>query len=238
VSSVSEWPPMPRRPSGSPSNTFMNTDTRPRPPNPAKTPPDLPALAPRHLMLVDDDRLVLATVGPGLRSAGYQVSTAESMAEAETLLAHGLLPDLVIVDVRMPHGGGLTLAERLRERGNLPFVMFSAYRDTDTVRSASALGALGYLVKPMVLEQMLPTIESALSRGADLRALATNAAQLQQALRTEHDVCVAVGITMAQQHLSRQAALDTLRKTSRAKRRKLADLSSDLVQTTNRLHET
>jgi two-component system, response regulator PdtaR len=189
-----------------------------------------------HLLLVDDDRLILSTVASGLRQVGYQISTAESVDDAQALLSGGVRPDLVILDVHMSDLDGLALAVRLRELDHIPFVMFSAYSDPKTVEAATQLGALGYMVKPLDIFQMVPTLEAALVRASELRSLQDAGVHLQKALDSERDINVAVGITMAQQHLSRDAAFALLRTSSRAQRRKLSDLASDVIATTEVLY--
>ena len=64
------------------------------------------------LLLVDDDRLVLVALAMGLVDHGYNVTTAESVDEAEAILASGERPDLVVLDISMPGRSGLDLAER------------------------------------------------------------------------------------------------------------------------------
>lgn len=192
------------------------------------TAPDKPA--PLHLLLVDDDRLVLATLGMGLQHAGYRVDTAESSEEAEVLLAGGMRPDLAIVDIRMSGQDGLYLARRLRELDHIPFIMLSAYSEQHMIGQASQLGALGYLVKPLDISQLLPAIQAALSRADELQELRETRAQLQGALDAERDINVAVGITMAQQRLPRQEAFELLRKAARTQRRKLAELATEIIR--------
>ena len=77
-------------------------------------------LATKQILLVDDDRLVLAMMSGGLRDAGYHITSAESAEEARAWLASGARPDLAILDVRMPGEGGLSLAQRLRELDHIP----------------------------------------------------------------------------------------------------------------------
>lgn len=192
------------------------------------TAPDQPA--PRHLLLVDDDRLVLSTLSMGLQQAGYRVSTAESAEEAEVLLAGGLRPDLAIVDIRMSGQDGLYLARRLRELDHIPFIMLSAYSEQHMIGQASQLGALGYLVKPLDTSQLLPAIEAALARANELQGLRETRTQLQAALDAERDISVAVGITMAQRRLARQDAFELLRKLARTQRRKLAELAAEIIR--------
>ena len=185
---------------------------------------------PPHILLVDDDRLVVATLSLGLEQAGYRVSTAESAEEAEVLLASGERPDLVILDIRMSGQSGLHLAKRLHELDHIPFVMFSAYSEPSMVDQATLDGALGYLVKPLDIPQMVPAIEAALARANELQELRTTRVQLQSALNAERDISIAVGITMVQHHLKRSEAFDLLRKSARSRRCKLADLAAEIIQ--------
>jgi AmiR/NasT family two-component response regulator len=188
-----------------------------------------------HLLLVDDDRVVLSTVASGLRQAGYHVSTAESAEEAESLLAGGERPDLAILDVRLSGPDGLYLAQRLRELDHIPFMMLSAYSDPQIIGQATRLGALGYMVKPLDISQLLPGIEAALSRADELQGLRETRLQLQAALDAEREISIATGITMVQYRLSRGDAFDRLRTSARSQRRKLADLAAQIVQASEAL---
>ena len=183
-----------------------------------------------HILLVDDDRLVIATLRLGLSQAGYRVSTAESAEEAEVLLASGERPDLAIVDIRMSGQDGLYLAKRLHEFDHIPFMMFSAYSEQSMVDHATRDGALGYLVKPLDLPQLVPAIQAALARASEMQALRTTRQQLQAALDGERDISTAVGITMVQHQLKRREAFELLRKTARSRRCRLADLAAEIIQ--------
>lgn len=188
------------------------------------------------LLLVDDERLVLATLSQGLSRAGYMVNTAESVDEAETALASGERPDLVILDVSMPGRNGLELAERLRLFDHIPFMLLTAYSDQEIVEQAATCGALGYLVKPVDTRQLVPSIEAALARATELRGLRATGQQLQKALDKERDISIAIGITMMQYRLGRKAAFELLRKNARSQRRSLAELAMDVVKASETLN--
>lgn len=184
----------------------------------------------KQLLIVDDDRLVLALMASGLTEAGYGVTTAESAEDAEAWLAGGARPDLAILDVRMPGQGGLALAQRLRELDHIPFMMLSAYSDTHLVEQATECGALGYAVKPLDVLQLVPAIEAALARANELQDLRAARQQLQAALDGERDIGLAVGITMMQYRLKRSAAFELLRTSARKRRCKLADLAVEIIR--------
>lgn len=208
--------------------------------NPSAAPPTATTTAttatPAHLLLVDDDRLILATVAGGLRAAGYHTSTAESVDDAEALLTSGVRPDLVILDMHMPGRDGLALAQRLRDLEHIPFLVLSAYSDSATVERATQLGALSYMVKPLAISQIRPTIEAALQRARELDALRQTRQQLQDALDGDRDINMATGITMMQYRLQRGAAFEMLRSAARAQRRKLAHVAAEIIQNCEKLH--
>ena len=183
----------------------------------------------RKLLLVDDDRLVLATLTRGLEAAGFVVVAAESVTEAEDLLAGGTRPDLAIVDVMMPERSGLELAHRLRELDHIPFILLTATADAHVVEQATQEGALGYVVKPVDVPQLVPAIEAALARSLDLQDFRITQRQLQDALDADRDINVAIGIVMVKSQLDRSAAFDQLRKTARVRRLKLSALASELI---------
>lgn len=190
--------------------------------------PDTPA-GPVHILLVDDDRLVLTTLSDSVSQLGYQLSTAETAEEAQELLASGLKPDLAILDVRMPGVGGLALAHRLHALDHIPFIMLSAYSDAQTLAQATRDGALAFLVKPLDEAQLGPAITAALARADEMGQLRQARQHLQTALDQERNINVAVGITMMQYRVSRTAAFDLLRSSARSRNLRLAQVATDVV---------
>ncbi len=190
----------------------------------------------KRLLLLDDDRLVLATLGEGLRQAGYRVATASSVEEAEDILAAGDI-DLAIFDVRMPGLTGIDLAWRLHDANSeVPFIFLTAYSDDELVEQASEAGAMGYVVKPADPDRLVPAIEAAFARAADVRKLRETGRQLQTALDADRDVSLAIGIVMERRCLGRQDAFELLRGQARTERRKLIDLAREVVLAAEKLN--
>jgi len=115
------------------------------------------------ILVVDDDRLVLATVTHGLAQAGYDVIDADNGDDA-ILLAREHRPVLALLDIRMEGKSGFDVAETLRDAYGIPFMFLSAFADEPTRRQVEALGALDYLVKPLGVGQIVPAVEAALAR--------------------------------------------------------------------------
>jgi response regulator NasT len=182
-----------------------------------------------RVLVVDDDRLVLATLAKSLRQWGYEVAEASS-GETALKLALETNPDLVLLDVNMPRMSGLEVAESLRAQTMIPFIFLTAYGDTDIVKQATEHGAMGYLVKPIDISQIVPAIEAALARGKELGQLRETETQLSTALANSRETSIAVGILMEREHLDRHSAFDVLRDYARSQRRKIKDVAEELIR--------
>ncbi|MBI4989094.1 MAG: response regulator [Rhodocyclales bacterium] len=182
----------------------------------------------RKVLLVDDDRLVLATLSSGLEQAGYAVQACASAEEARRVLGveH---PDIAVLDVRMPEQSGLDLAKHLLEHPRVPFIFLTAYSEEDVVQQAIEHGALGYLVKPVDIPQLVPALEAALARATELGKLRTTEQQLQTALTENREVSMAVGLLMERRRLNRQQAFEALRTTARTQRRKIGEVAEEIL---------
>ena len=188
----------------------------------------------RHILVVDDDRLVLAALTEGLRAAGYRVTSAASGEVALGVAARDA-PDVALLDVRMPGMSGIELGRSLREQG-IPFLFLSAYGDQEIVRVAAAEGALGYLVKPLDIQQIVPSIEAALARGSDIKKLRESEAQLNTALTGSRDISMAVGLLMMRDRLDREQAFDLLRSHARSQRRAVSEVAKELLDSAENLN--
>jgi response regulator NasT len=183
------------------------------------------------ILVVDDDRLVLATITHGLAQAGYEVIDADNGDDA-ILLARQHKPDLALLDIRMEGKSGFDVAAYLREYLHVPFMFLSAFADDDTVQQVKALGAVAYLVKPLDIGQILPTVAAAFAnlpaRGGAGAALARPpAAEPAAALDL---VPLAVGVLMHRYSLQRAQALQRLQKLAAEEQRGLADQAGRLVE--------
>ena len=162
------------------------------------------------ILVVDDDRLVLATVTHGLAKAGYEIIDADNGDDA-ILLAREHRPDLALLDIRMEGMSGFDVAAYLRESLQTPFMFLSAFTDEATVAQVKALGAVAYLVKPLDIAQIVPTVEAALASVRARNAGATPAAASALAGDPLADaVAIAVGVLMHRYSLPRTEALARL----------------------------
>lgn len=120
-----------------------------------------------RILLVDDDPIVLDTVSHGLRKANYIV---EQCANAEQALAayRNSTPDLAIVDIGLPDMRGTALAQLLLHHQYRPILILSVHSAPEWVDQAIVSGVIGYLVKPVTAQQLIPSIETALARFGEI----------------------------------------------------------------------
>ncbi|MEK8025200.1 MAG: hypothetical protein RLY78_3161 [Pseudomonadota bacterium] len=192
------------------------------------------------ILVVDDDRLVLATVVHGLSQAGYQVIDADNGDDA-ILMARQHKPDLALLDIRMEGKTGFDVAAYLREYLHVPFMFLSAFADDDTTRKVRELGAVAYLVKPLDITQIVPTVAAAMANiqarlpgaMADTKEPATAAglASVMPGLRlgAQDVIPMAVGVLMHRYSLQRGQALERLQRLALDEGRPLLEQAERLV---------
>ena len=188
------------------------------------------------ILVVDDDRLVLATLTYGLAQAGFEVIDADNGDDA-ILLAREHRPELALLDIRMEGMSGFDVAAYLREYLQIPFMFLSAFADEETVSKVKELGAVAYLIKPLDIHQIVPAVEAAFAnRRAQALAPAPAPAAIPAPVTAAADpvlgqvVALAVGVLMHRYSLTRQEALERLQKQSAGEGRALGDQALRLVE--------
>jgi response regulator NasT len=191
------------------------------------------------ILVVDDDRLVLATLAHGLSEAGFEVIDTDNGDDA-ILLAREHRPDLALLDIRMEGMSGFDVAAYLREHGKTPFMFLSAFTDAETVRKVQELGAVDYLVKPLDIGHIVPAVNAvfdrilAQSETADLQPAAP-LAPMERAQTLSLLSAMAVGVLMHRFSLTRQAAVDRLHRMATSAGRSLDDEAEGLLDAVERL---
>jgi len=184
------------------------------------------------VLVVDDDRLVLATLVAGLKQAGFEIIEADNGDDA-ILLARKYKPKLAILDMRMQGKSGMDVARYLAANTTTGFMFLSAFGDADIVEEATRMGALGYLVKPLDVRQIVPAVRAALVRWEELRAAP---AATESTATPGRDECIALGILMERLRIDYDRALEALRAQARAESTTVAQLAANMVVAANRLN--
>lgn len=191
------------------------------------------------ILVVDDNRLVLATLTDGLSQAGYRVIDADNGDDA-ILLAREHKPDLALLDIRMEGKSGFDVAQYLRTQCRMPFMFLSAFSDEETVAQVEALGAVAYLVKPLDIRHIVPAVEAAFANlEAGRAALAAEHGQAQRALASsdpvDSSVAMAAGVLMHRHSLRRGEALERLARLAASEERSSHEEAELLLAAVERL---
>jgi len=120
---------------------------------------------PVQILVVDDDPSILKFVSTNLTARDYAVTMASNGAQALEIIDREM-PDLIILDLVMPHVDGLTVCQRIREFSPVPIIILSAQEQEDQKVQALDLGADDYLTKPFGVRELLARVRAALRRAA------------------------------------------------------------------------
>jgi len=180
------------------------------------------------ILLVEDDRLVLYSLARGLRDAGFDIIEADSGEMAMQLCSNNR-PDLAILDMHLPGMSGIDIAQWLKATLDVPFLFLSAYSDSETVESAGELGALGYLVKPLDVAQVIPAIRTALLRAQEIQKLQQSEIDLNTALKSSRSISMAIGILIPRYDGDAEETFEALRNYCRSNRKRMVDVAEQIV---------
>jgi response regulator NasT len=181
------------------------------------------------ILVVDDDRLVLATLAHGLSQAGYDVIDADNGDDA-ILLAREHRPDLALLDIRMQGKSGFDVAAYLRQYCQIPFMFLSAFADEQTAAQVKALGAVAYLVKPLDISQILPVVDAAFANLSTRPSEAQPVAAERDENLPPPEVLMAVGVLMHRFSLTRAAAYERLSRLAAAEQMSLEAQAERLLE--------
>ena len=186
--------------------------------------------APRHRVLVaEDEAIIRLDLAEMLGEAGYDVVGQAGDGEQAVDLARSLTPDIVIMDVKMPVLDGITAAETIGKERICPVVMLTAFSQKELVERARDAGVMAYVVKPFTATDVMPALEIALSRWAELKTLESEVADLGERLETRKAVDRAKGVLMAKLKISEAEAFRWIQKTAMDRRMGMREVAEAVV---------
>jgi response regulator NasT len=169
-------------------------------------------------VIAEDEALIRLDLAEMLRDEGYQVVGEASDGQEAVDLAESLRPDLVIMDVKMPRRDGIDAAAEIAAKRIAPIVILTAFSQRDLVEKARDAGAMAYLVKPFSISDLIPAIEVALSRFAEITELEREVADLGERLETRKLVERAKGLLQARHAMTEPEAFSWMQRAAMDRR--------------------
>ncbi|MCW2851180.1 MAG: Response regulator receiver and domain protein [Nocardioides sp.] len=188
------------------------------------------APARRTVVIAEDETLIRMDLAEMLTEEGYFVVGQAGDGARAIELAEEHRPDLVILDVKMPVLDGIAAAEAIAGKRIAPVVILTAFSQRDLVERARDAGAMAYLVKPFSQTDLLPAIEMAVSRFAELSMLEAEVADLSERLETRKAVDRAKGVLQKQLSLSEPEAFRWIQKTAMDLRLSMRQVAEGVVE--------
>jgi two-component system, response regulator PdtaR len=182
-----------------------------------------------RILIADDESIRLLSLRKQLAALGHNVVAEASTGEEAVTLAGSALPDLAILDIKMPVMDGIEAAEKITQRRPIPIILLTAYDEAQLVERAAQANISAYLMKPVAEEDLLPAITLALARFRQFQALRQEVADLREALEARKTIERAKGILMRRLNLSEDEAFRRLQKQSQDSNRRLAQVAEAIV---------
>lgn len=182
-----------------------------------------------RILIADDEPLIRMGLKTMLEEHGYHVVAEASDGEEAVTLAQKTSPDLIFMDIKMPGMDGITAASAIMTRTPKPIILLTAWSERDLVHRAQEAGVLAYLVKPVREAELVPAIEVAMARFAELRALQQEVGNLKDTLETRKLVERAKGVLMQREGLDEQEAFLRIQRQSRNTRTPMREVARAIL---------
>ncbi|MGV1089215.1 MAG: ANTAR domain-containing response regulator, partial [Mycobacterium sp.] len=186
---------------------------------------------PRRVLIAEDEALIRLDLSEMLREEGYDVVGEAGDGQEAVELAESLRPDLVIMDVKMPRRDGIDAATEIAAKRIAPIVVLTAFSQRDLVEKARDAGAMAYLVKPFSASDLIPAIELAMSRFAEITGLESEVADLSERLETRKLVDRAKGLLQVEHAMTEPEAFSWMQRAAMDRRTTMKRVAEVVLET-------
>jgi response regulator NasT len=188
-----------------------------------------PDRATPRVVIAEDEAIIRLDLRELLEEEGYDVVGETGRGDEAIELVRDLVPDLVILDVKMPGLDGLSAARHIASERLAAVLILTAFSQRDLIERARDAGALAYLVKPFQKSELIPAIELAMARHAELTSLERHVDDLEQRLESRKLIDRAKGRLMSEHGYDEQAAWRFIQTRAMSERVKIADIARRVV---------
>jgi response regulator NasT len=187
-----------------------------------------------RVVIAEDEAIIRMDLRETLEEEGYEVVGETGDGDRAIELVRELLPDLAILDVKMPGKDGLEVARLINQEKLCGVLILTAFSQREIVEDARDAGALAYLVKPFQKADLVPAIEVAIGRFRELRSLTGEIDALGEQLAARKAIDRAKGILMDECQMTEQAAFAFIQRTAMSERSKMRAVAERIIEGTLR----
>ena len=185
-----------------------------------------------RIVIAEDEALIRLDLKETLEEEGYEVVGAVGRGDEAVELVKELDPDLAILDIKMPGMDGITAAREITSSRRAAVLILTAFSQRDLVDQAIDAGVFSYLVKPFQTSDLIPAIEVALGRFADMRAKEAEVEGVKERLETQRIVGRAKGMLMDRDGMSEADAFSFIQRTAMQHRAKMRTVAQQIIDGT------
>ena len=182
-----------------------------------------------RVVIAEDEAIIRLDLRETLEEEGYEVVGDCGRGDEAVALVKKMIPDVVILDIKMPVMTGLEAAKLITETKICPVVMLTAFSQREIIEQARDAGALAYLVKPFQKSDLVPAIELAIARFAEMQALSGEVAALGAQLEIRKLVDRAKGILLDKYAMNENDAFTYIQKLAMTERVKMGEIAQRVI---------
>ncbi len=183
-----------------------------------------------RVVVAEDEVLIRLDLVEMLTEEGSDVVGQAGDGEAAVELTTDLRPDLVVMDVKMPKLDGISAAEKIASERIAPVVMLTAFSQRELVDRARQAGAMAYVVKPFGKADLIPAIEIARARFAEITAVEAEVEDLTERLESRKAVDRAKGMLQTGLGLTEPEAFRWIQKTAMDLRKSMREVAEGVIE--------
>ena len=181
-------------------------------------------------VVAEDEALIRMDIVETLAEGGYNVVGEGANGEEGVNLAREHQPDVVVMDIKMPVMDGISAAEKIADERIAPVVLLTAFSQKELVERARDAGAMAYVVKPFTPGDLIPAVEIARSRFAEIRQLESEIADISERMETRKRVERAKGLLMEKMKLNEPESFRWIQKTSMDRRLTMREVADAVIE--------
>jgi len=190
----------------------------------------LVATRPRLLLAQDEVTATRTDLAAMLEGAGFDVVGRAGDGGQALAMAADLRPDAALLHAGAPADGGFRTASEIGRKYTTPVVMLAGQSDPGLIKEALAAGVMAYVVEPFTQERVLPAIEMAVARHAEVTALRNEVTEISERLDARKVIERGKGLLMTKEKMTEPEAFRFIQRTAMDRRLSMREVAGALVE--------